>query len=258
MTATTSSSGVMPGADSVTHAGTSDVGVLLLHGFTGTPVSLQTPTARLIAGGHHVEVPRLPGHGTTIEDMMSTGWPDWSEAALDAHDRLAERVEQVVVVGLSMGGALALFTALLRPAVPGVVCVNPATRPVPAEVMAVVDGMIASGQDVVPGDGSDIADPDVVEPAYGATPLPPLRSFVEEGLRPMADRYGELEMPLRLFTSRQDHVVDPGDSVHLAATYGGPVEHTWLERSFHVATRDWDRDLIADETAAFVARVAGG
>jgi carboxylesterase len=63
-------------------------------------------------------------------------------------------------------------------------------------------------------------------------------------------------MPLRLFTSRNDHVVDPGDSEHLAATWGGTVEHTWLERSYHVATRDYDRDLIIGEALVFVAGFA--
>jgi carboxylesterase len=62
-------------------------------------------------------------------------------------------------------------------------------------------------------------------------------------------------MPLRLFTSRHDHVVEPADSEHLAATYGGAVEHTWLERSYHVATRDHDRDLVIAETIAFAERV---
>jgi carboxylesterase len=52
-------------------------------------------------------------------------------------------------------------------------------------------------------------------------------------------------------------VVEPANSEHLAATYGGPVEHTWLERSYHVATQDYDKHLIVDETLAFVARVTG-
>ena len=62
-------------------------------------------------------------------------------------------------------------------------------------------------------------------------------------------------MPLRLFTSRQDHVVPTDDSTFLAATYGGPVEHTWLERSYHVATRDFDRDVVFAESVDFVRRV---
>ena len=157
-----------------------------------------------------------------------------------------------------MGGTLTLFTALERPSVAGIVCVNPATMPQPPEVVAMFQGMVDGGETVMPGIGSDIADPDVVELAYDGTPLVPLLSLINDGLAPLADRYGELQMPLRLFSSRQDHVVEPANSEHLAATYGGELDHTWLDRSYHVATQDFDRDLITDEMAAFVDRVGAG
>jgi len=76
-----------------------------------------------------------------------------------------------------------------------------------------------------------------------------------DGLAPMADRYGELTMPLLLITSRQDHVVEPANSEHLAATYGGEVDHVWLERSYHVATQDYDKELVFESTVAFANRV---
>ncbi len=249
---------ILPGAEPFAHHGSGSTGVLVLHGFTGNPSSLRLQAEALAAEGHHVELPRLPGHGTTVEDMLSTSWTDWSGAALDAHDRLAERAADVVVMGLSMGGTLTLWTALNRPSVKGIVCVNPATVPQPPDVVAMLQEMIDGGEAVMPGIGSDIADPDAVEIAYDGTPLAPLLSLVNDGLAPIADRYGELQMPLRLFTSRQDHVVEPTNSEHLASTYGGEVEHTWLDRSYHVATQDYDRDLINAETVAFVSRVTGG
>jgi carboxylesterase len=64
-----------------------------------------------------------------------------------------------------------------------------------------------------------------------------------------------LTMPLLLITSRQDHVVEPANSEHLAATHGGEVEHVWLERSYHVATVDFDAADINRRAADFVARV---
>jgi carboxylesterase len=133
--------------------------------------------------------------------------------------------------------------------------VNPATKPQPTEVLAMLDEMLADGTTLMPGIGSDLADPDAVELAYEGTPVGPLLSLQRDGLLGMADRYGELTMPLRLFTSRQDHVVEPSNSEHLAATYGGPVEHTWLDRSYHVATQDYDSDLIIAESVAFAGRV---
>ena len=155
----------------------------------------------------------------------------------------------MVVTGLSMGGSLTLWTALQHPEIAGIVCVNPATRPQAADVLEMVQELIDEGNEVMPGIGGDIADPDVVESAYPGTPLRPLFSFQTEGLAPMAERYDELTMPALIITSRQDHVIDPSDSEHLAATLGGEVEHVWLERSYHVATQDYDRDAIVDMVA---------
>jgi len=115
--------------------------------------------------------------------------------------------------------------------------------------------MLEDGMAVVPGIGSDIADPDAVEIAYDGTPVAPLLSFQHDGLTAITARFGELRAPLLLFTSRQDHVVEPSDSEHLAATHGGEVEHVWLERSYHVATQDYDGDDVTARMLAFVERI---
>lgn len=232
-------------------------GALVLHGFTGNPSSMRGLADALAAAGFDVELPCLPGHGTVIDDMLVTGWHDWADAVADARAELERRVDRVVLVGQSMGATLALWSALDRPGVAGLVCINPATRLRDADTMELIDGLIEDGLAVVPGEGSDIADPDGFDIAYDGTPLVPLRSLLLDGIAAMTERFAELTMPLRLFTSRQDHVVDPADSEHLAATYGGPVVHTWLERSYHVATRDHDRDLVISESIAFVGSIAG-
>ena len=119
-----------------------------------------------------------------------------------------------------------------------------------------IDDLLDDDFAVAPGSGSDIADPDSYDIAYDGTPLAAIKSLLVEGVVAITDRFGELTMPLRLFTSRNDHVVDPADSEHLADTWGGPVEHTWLERSFHVATRDFDRDVVERGVVEFVRKVA--
>jgi carboxylesterase len=161
-----------------------------------------------------------------------------------------------VVVGQSMGGSLALWAALHRPGVRGLVLVNPVTEPQPPEVREMIGDLLAGGTEVVPGIGSDIAEPGVTEISYPATPLAPLISMLDDGVSALTGRYAELTVPLLLFTSRQDHVVDPRQSEHLASTYGGDVDHRWLERSYHVATLDYDRDEIIAAAVEFVLRVA--
>lgn len=251
---------VLAGAEPMSHisAEPAAAGVLTLHGFTGNPSSMRGVAEAFVAAGYHVELPRLPGHGTTVDEMLTTTWADWSAEVEAAYQRLAARTDRIVIAALSMGGSLALWAALRHPEIRGLVLVNPATQPQPAEVRAMIGEMLADGMTVVPGIGSDIADPDAVEIAYDGTPLPPLISFLDDGLEPMTARYGELTVPLLLFTSRQDHVVEPTQSEHLAATFGGPLEHRWLERSFHVATQDYDKHEIIAAAVEFAAKATAG
>jgi carboxylesterase len=246
----------LPGAEPWSHHAVEDgaPGVLALHGFTGNPSSMRGLAQAAAGAGFHVELPALPGHGTTLDDMLTTGWADWTGAVDAAYVHLAERAGRIVVAGLSMGGALALWTALAHADVAGLVCVNPATRQQPPELRAMLDEMVAEGTEVAPAIGGDIADPDAHEIAYDGVPLRALLSF-QAGLAAIEDRYGELMTPMLLFTSRQDHVVAPADSEYLAEHYGGLVDHRWLERSYHVATQDFDRDAIFLGTIEFATKV---
>lgn len=246
---------LIAGAEPLSHQGTSPHGVLLIHGFTGNPGSMRGVAEAMVAAGFQVEMPLLPGHGTRVADMLPTRWADWSAAAEAAYQTLAARADKVVVVGLSMGGALTLRLGADHPEVAGLVCINPATQPMPAEMIAMVEGMVADGTDTMPAIGSDIADPDVKESAYEATPLAPLLSLMVDGLAPLSQCYGSMHMPLLLMNSPQDHVVEPAQAEYLASNYGGPVERLSLERSYHVATQDYDKQLIFDEAVAFALRV---
>jgi len=249
---------VLPGAEPMSHEGSTSVGVLVIHGFTGNPSSMRAIAELMTTLGHHVEMPRLPGHGTTVEDMVPTGWHDWTGEVAAAHQRLAERAERIVVIGLSMGGSLTLWSGFELANVVGLVCVNPVTTPQASEVLDMIQEMVDDGTEIAPAIGGDIADPDVTEVSYDGAPLRALLSFMRDGVTPMTDRFGELTMPLLLITSRQDHVVEPTNSEHLAANYGGEVEHVWLERSYHVATQDYDRADVERMAAEFVTRIAAG
>jgi carboxylesterase len=246
---------VLPGAEPWSATGTEPVGALCLHGFTGNPSSMRGVAEAFGAAGFHVELPRLPGHGTVVDDMLETRWDDWAAEAEAAYQRLAARAERVVVAGLSMGGTLSLRIAADHPEVAGLVLVNPAAEPYAVEVIEMVQGMLAEGQELMPGIGSDIADPDVTESAYGGTPLRALLSFVVDGIEPVSHQYASMSMPLLLITSRNDHVVDPAASDFLAAQYGGPVQRILLDRSYHVATQDFDRELIFTEAVSFAHKL---
>ncbi|HEX9260125.1 MAG TPA: alpha/beta fold hydrolase, partial [Acidimicrobiales bacterium] len=167
--------------------------------------------------------------------------------------RLAQRCERVVVVGQSMGGTLTLWLAARHRDIAGIVCVNPLAQPLADEVLEMVRDMVAQGELIVPG-GSDVADSSVEDLAYEGTPLPPLLSLMT-AVTALAERYGEISCPLLLLTSRHDHTVDPVQSDVLAEMYGGPVERVTLERGYHVATVDYDKDVVFARAVEFARRV---
>lgn len=255
MSPTDQPAAVLPGADPFS-AGGGPVGVLVLHGFTGNPSSMRGLAEAFAAAGHAVECPLLPGHGTRVEDMVDTTWGDWSAAAEAALGRLEARCDRVVVAGLSMGGSLTCWLATRHPELAGIICINPAVAP-SDDMRALVASMVESGETLMDGIGSDVADPDVVESAYAQTPLAPLLSMFDVSVA-MLPQLSGITCPLLLFTSPQDHVVPPADSDVLAGAVSGPVERVSCDRSYHVATIDLDRDLIIRRSLEFVARVGAG
>lgn len=247
-----------PGAEPWSFNGSLRSGALVIHGLTSNPDSMRGIAKALGAAGFHVELPLLPGHGTVMEDLIPIRWSDWVSTVESAYAALAARVDKVVVVGLSLGGALTLRVGANHPETVGLVCINPAAEPQVPEIIEVLKGMIDGGTEVLPGIRGDIADPDATESGYDGTPLRAAFSMFVDGIAPMAGEYPNMHMPLLLMNSPQDHVVEPKQSEFLVANYGGPVERISLDRSFHVATLDYDKELIIEATVAFAQRVTGG
>jgi carboxylesterase len=161
----------------------------------------------------------------------------------------------VVVAGLSMGGSLALWLAEQHPDVAGVVVVNPLVDPPATSFREMLRGMADAGASSLPSIGSDIARPGALESAYDATPIEPLLSMFE-AVDEVAAGLGRIRCPVLLLSSRSDHVVPPESGDLLVERAGVPVERVWLERSFHVATLDYDAAVIVACALAFVNRVA--
>jgi carboxylesterase len=206
------------------------------------------------AAGFHVELPRLAGHGTSVEEMAGTRWADWTRDAENALGELRKRCSKVVVVGLSMGGAITLWLASRHADLSGIVCINPTTKSSPAK-LAGARLAVKAGKKFAPAIGSDISDPAVKETSYDANPLEPAISLFADGLKPLSKTYGSIKVPLLLFTATNDHVVSPKESDFLASKYAGSIERVVLERSFHVATQDVEKEIVNAKALEFAKRV---
>ena len=233
------------------------IGVLLCHGFTGSPQSMR-PWGEYLAERHPdyaIELPLLPGHGLPWRELQKTTWPQWYGTLEASLLELAGRCEQVFVAGLSMGGGLALRLAEVHPdAVAGLVLVNPSvTRNKPTEaLLPVISRCVGS----IPAIGSDIKKPGVTETGTDRTPLraaDSLRRF----WRVVAADLPKVTAPLLVLHSAVDHVVHPRNTQLVLDKVGSAEKREIvLQESYHVATLDHDAPRIFAESAEFVARVA--
>lgn len=230
------------------------VGVLLSHGFTGSTDSIR-PWADHLAGlGYGVEVPLLPGHGTSWQELNHTGWSDWYAEVSRAFDTLQARSDAVVVGGLSLGGALVLRLAAERAEeISGVVLVNPAVATARKDVLALP--LLKHFVPAFPGIASDIKKPGVTEHGYTKTPLKAAASMVN-GWKALRADLGKVRSPLLCFKSTEDHVADPSSyKVIMGSVSSTDITTRMLDNSYHVATLDNDAPTIFNDTAAFVSRV---
>lgn len=236
-------------------------GVVVLHGLTGNPNSTRPLGERLAAEGYAVQVPRFPGHGTTWWDMARTRYADWLRAAARAVADLAPRCDTLVVVGLSVGGTIALDVAARRPRdVQGVVTINPQVLDRP-EFLARLGRYLRFVVPALPKSLFGVPDNDIAragadERAYTVVPIRAGWSWVA-ALPDLRARLAGLTAPVLVAYSPQDHTIDPANGPAAARLVGSDdVEVLVLERSYHVATLDHDAALLEDAVVAFVERVA--
>jgi carboxylesterase len=245
---------VLPGAEPFAADGGS-IGVVLSHGFTGSPQSLRPWAEHLAAAGCTVRLPRLPGHGTSWQEMNATRWTDWYAEIERVYDELAVRCEHMFAGGLSMGGTLVTRLAEEKGnAIGGLVLVNPAyaTQRRLAGLAKYMAPVIKSQ----PAIGNDIKMAGPVELAYDRTPIAAFASLQELWKVTLAD-LPKVTAPILMFRSRVDHVVEPlsGLLLHAGAT-STTVREVILEDSYHVATLDNDAQRIFELSTEFIQEQA--
>lgn len=252
---TASMSSVLLGAEPFEATG-GPVGVLLCHGFTGSPNTLRGWAEYLAEQGLTVSLPRLPGHGTTWQDMNRTGGDDWYAEVDAAFGRLAGRCEQIFVFGISMGGCLALRLAENHgTAVRGLVLVNPSLAP--DTRLFRLTPMLKHVLRSVPGIASDIKKPGAQEIGYDRVPIR-AAATLPKLWGETVKRLGDITQPVLVYRSTTDHVVGPASMrALLAGLPRGQVTVRECADSYHVATLDNDAQAIFQGSLNFVRDHSG-
>jgi carboxylesterase len=234
--------------------GSGGVGVLLSHGFTGSARSMMGWAQHLEAAGFQVLLPRLPGHGTSWQELNETTWIDWYDCVDDAFMTLRTQCDQVFLAGLSMGAALCLRLAEQHgPLVSGLALVNPVINITDPRMRALPILRLALPS--LGGIANDIAKPGADESGYQRLPLRALYSqtFLWADVRRNLHR---IDQPLLIYRAIHDHVVD-ASSVRLikAGVRSSDQSYIELQRSYHVATLDYEAENIFEGSVAFFRRL---
>lgn len=240
----------------ISYRGKSGVGVLLLHGFTGSPAAMRPWAEHLINRDYSIELPALPGHATSWQDLNRTSWHQWYAAAQISLLKLARESKQVFVGGLSMGGALALRLAQHQPSVSGLMLVNPALQA--KNKLLKLAPLLGKVIPSVPAVGNDISIPNVSEHSYDRTPINAAASMLELWTD-VKKALPLVTAPTLVFTSLNDHVVPINSSeliLNSISTSPHFREQVFLEKSFHVATLDHDAQVIFNRSVEFIKQKA--
>lgn len=232
-------------------AGDQSHGFLLLHGFTSGPHSMKEIAQKINAHGFPVTVPLLAGHGTVVEDLNKTRFQRWQQQVRDEFASLSAHVEKITVMGLSMGGTLALDAACeldSEPRLAQTIVINPALGfKNPAAHFA---GLLKHVVPYTSPIANDMARTNQDEHAYGKTPtagVEQLAGLIRTVRSKLAHRPPE-QKPVHLMLSAVDNVVPRTSAKLLRKRLGSNFTETILPNSRHVATMDLDLDQIVEKS----------
>lgn len=241
---------VLEGAEEF-ELGEGPVGVLLVHGFTGSPQSVRPLGEYLADRGIAVMAPRLPGHGTTWQDLNTRKAEEWVAHVEEAFNVFAAEKEEVFLVGLSFGAALCLnFAAHYPERIDGVVALS--TFLLTKDPLRFLAPVIRRVVRSIPGAANDIADPEQRELAYDRLPTGAAHVMLQ-WVKQTRRNLGAIRAPLLLMHSRNDHTAHPSAaSLVYDSVSSEDKQIVWYDRSYHVITLDLDREDVYRRTFEFI------
>jgi len=231
------------------------VGILLLHGFTSSTKCVDGLLPLFEEHGFPVRRPVLRGHGTVYTALKGVTAKDWIADAQSGLEELLRECDQALIVGLSMGGLVALELARRNPdKVAGVVTLAAALRF--ADPLAGLSEVLAK---VVPYWPSPNAYRDAELAKTNNENYPRFATDAFASLYRLAgeveERLGDVKAPLLVVHSRRDQVVHPKAAEVIHAKAGSTEkELVWFNRSGHEMLLDLEADDVAPLVIEFVLR----
>lgn len=243
---------IIPGAEGFSLAGHSEngkTGVLLIHGYTGSPQHMRYLGEQLHQQGFTVEGIRLTGHGSTPEAMEAASYQDWIEDAEAGLKKLQASCDRLFVAGISMGGGISLYLALHH-ALEGVIPINAAVG-VKSRLKEVLSNLRAENKRFI-DNGVDIKKEGVEEISYRRAPVKSMEDLIKMGelVKPHVNK---IQCPLLVITSKVDNVITTENSHYIYENAASKEKHLFVvDNSYHIATLDHDAKAIADRIALFM------
>ncbi|MBI1296440.1 alpha/beta fold hydrolase [bacterium] len=234
-----------------------EVGVLMIHGFTGSPSELRPVAEALHGQGWTVFAPLLPGHGTHVSEMNQCRFSHWTAAVDAALDELKGRCSSVVVAGQSMGALLVLDLAARRgDEIAGVIAY--ASALIPTDRLSFMVPLIKHFIKTMPKGPNDFVDKRAVDRLwdYDVNPIPAAHELFKLAAQ-VRSELGQIRTPLLLLHSRDDRVIDARSSqIVYDQVAASQKELFFLEGCGHVLTLDVHWPGVAQRSIDFVRQVA--
>ena len=226
---------------------------LFVHGFTSSPQNMRLMGDYLAERGIRVVAPLLPGHGTTWQDLNARDENQWIHAVEEAYAKVSAEFEEIFLISLSFGTALALDFAARNPGrVKGIVSIAGMveSRDPRRHLSPIIKRLVKS----LPGVGNDIADPDQREIVYDRLPTS-AADCVLRMIKRTRRELGDVTDPILIMHSHNDHTVLPFNAELIHDNVASDdKELVWFDRSYHVLTIDLDRDQVFRRTFEFIKK----